>query len=72
MESKSVIILLVVILLSSSCKSKKLVETTKVDSVITVVQKVELAKRWALEIDPYLKIQVFSEGVQDSNIEDYI
>jgi len=43
MESKSVIVLLVVILLSSSCKSKKLVETTKVDSVITVVQKVELA-----------------------------
>jgi hypothetical protein len=43
MESKSVIILLVVILLSSSCKSKKLVETTKVDSVITLVQKVELA-----------------------------
>ena len=42
MESKSVIILLVVILLSS-CKSKKLVETTKVDSVITTVQKVELA-----------------------------
>jgi hypothetical protein len=34
---------MVVILLSSSCKSKKLVETTKVDSVITVVQKVELA-----------------------------
>ena len=43
MESKSITILLVVILLSSSCKSKKLVETTKVDSVITVVQKVELA-----------------------------
>ena len=43
MESKSVIVLLVVILLSSSCKSKKLVETTKVDSVITTVQKVELA-----------------------------
>jgi hypothetical protein len=43
MESKSVIILLVVILLSSSCKSKKLVETIKVDSVITLVQKVELA-----------------------------
>ena len=43
MESKSVTILLVVILLSSSCKSKKLIETTKVDSVITVVQKVELA-----------------------------
>ena len=42
MESKSITILLVVILLSSSCKSKKLVETTKVDSVITVVQKVEL------------------------------
>ena len=34
---------MVVILLSSSCKSKKLVETTKIDSVITVVQKVELA-----------------------------
>ena len=43
MESKSIIVLLVVILLSSSCKSKKLVETTKVDSVITLVQKVELA-----------------------------
>ena len=43
MESKSIIILLVVILLSSSCKSKKLVETTKVDSVITITQKVELA-----------------------------
>lgn len=43
MESKSVIVLMVVILLSSSCKSKKLVETTKVDSVITIVQKVELA-----------------------------
>lgn len=34
---------MVVILLLSSCKSKKLVETTNVDSVITVVQKVELA-----------------------------
>jgi hypothetical protein len=34
---------LVVIILSSSCKSKKLVETTKVDSVVTIVQKVELA-----------------------------
>jgi len=43
MESKSVIVLMVVILLSSSCKSKKLVETTKVDSVVTIVQKVELA-----------------------------
>ena len=43
MESKSIIVLMVVILLSSSCKSKKLVETTKVDSVITIVQKVELA-----------------------------
>jgi uncharacterized protein YcfL len=43
MESKSITILLVVILLLSSCKSRKLVETTKVDSVITVVQKVELA-----------------------------
>jgi hypothetical protein len=43
MEFKSIIILIVVILLSSSCKSKKLVETTKVDSVITIVQKLELA-----------------------------
>jgi hypothetical protein len=34
---------MVVILLLSSCKSKKLIETTKVDSVITLVQKVELA-----------------------------
>ena len=32
-----------VVILLSSCKSKKLVETTKVDSVITIVQKVELA-----------------------------
>ena len=43
MESKSIIVLMVVILLSSSCKSKKLIETTKVDSVITITQKVELA-----------------------------
>ena len=34
---------MVVILLLSSCKSKKLIETTKVDSVITTVQKVELS-----------------------------
>ena len=43
MVAKRIIFVLVVILLLSSCKSKKLVETTKVDSVITVVQKVELA-----------------------------
>jgi len=43
MVAKRIIFGLVVILLLSSCKSKKLVETTKVDSVITVVQKVELA-----------------------------
>ena len=43
MVAKRIIYVLVVILLLSSCKSKKLVETTKVDSVITVVQKVELA-----------------------------
>ena len=43
MVAKRIIFVLVVILLSSSCKSKKLVETTKVDSVITTVQKVELA-----------------------------
>lgn len=33
--------------------------------------KVEIAKRWALEIDPYLNIQIFSEGVHDSNIEEF-
>ena len=43
MVAKRIIFGLVVILLLSSCKSKKLVETTNVDSVITVVQKVELA-----------------------------
>jgi hypothetical protein len=43
MDANKIIYVLVVILLSSSCKSKKLVETTKVDSVITIVQKVELA-----------------------------
>ena len=43
MVAKRIIFGLVVILLLSSCKSKKLIETTKVDSVITVVQKVELA-----------------------------
>jgi len=43
MVAKRIILGLVVILLLSSCKSKKLIETTKVDSVITIVQKVELA-----------------------------
>ena len=43
MVAKRIIFVMVVILLLSSCKSKKLVETTKVDSVITTVQKVELA-----------------------------
>ena len=43
MVAKRIILGLVVIILLSSCKSKKLVETTNVDSVITVVQKVELA-----------------------------
>jgi hypothetical protein len=43
MVIKRIILGLVVILLLSSCKSKKLVETTKIDSVITTVQKVELA-----------------------------
>ena len=43
MVAKRIILGLVVILLLSSCKSRKLVETTKVDSVITTVQKVELA-----------------------------
>jgi len=44
MVAKRIILgLVVILLLSSSCKSKKLVETTKVDSVITITQKVELA-----------------------------
>jgi len=43
MDANKIIYVLVVILLLSSCKSKKLVETTKVDSVVTIVQKVELA-----------------------------
>ena len=43
MVAKRIIFVLVVILLLSSCKSKKLIETTKVDSVITTVQKVELS-----------------------------
>jgi hypothetical protein len=43
MVAKRIIFVLVVILLSSSCKSRKTIETTNVDSVITVVQKVELA-----------------------------
>ena len=43
MVAKRIIFVMVVILLLSSCKSKKLIETTKVDSVITTVQKVELS-----------------------------
>jgi len=43
MDAKRIILGLVIILLLSSCKSKKTIETTKVDSVITIVQKVELA-----------------------------
>ena len=43
MVAKRIIFVLVVIILLSSCKSRKLVENTKIDSVITVVQKVELA-----------------------------
>ena len=33
--------------------------------------KVEIAKRWALEIDPYLNIQVYAEGINNSNVEDF-
>ena len=43
MVAKRIIFVLVVILLLSSCKSKKTIETTKIDSVITIVNKVELA-----------------------------
>ena len=41
MESKRLIILMVVILLSS-CKSKKLVEVTKVDSVVNKIEQVQV------------------------------
>jgi len=33
--------------------------------------KVEIAKRWALEIDPYLNIQVFGEGIDTSNVGEF-
>ena len=35
------------------------------------LSKVLIAKRWALEIDPYLNIQVFNEGVNSNNVEDF-
>lgn len=35
------------------------------------LSKVVIAKRWALEIDPYLNIQVFEEGVTSNNVEDF-
>jgi hypothetical protein len=33
--------------------------------------KVEIARRWALEIDPYLNIEVFKEGLNENNIMDF-
>jgi hypothetical protein len=33
--------------------------------------KVEIARRWALEIDPYLNIEVFEEGLNENNITDF-
>lgn len=33
--------------------------------------KVEIAKRWALEIDPYLNIEIFDEGLNESNIQQF-
>jgi len=33
--------------------------------------KVEIAKRWALEIDPYLNIEVYDEGINASNVHDF-
>ena len=33
--------------------------------------KVEIAKRWALEIDPYLNIQVYGEGIDTSNVGEF-
>ena len=33
--------------------------------------KVAIAKRWALEIDPYLNIHVYDEGINTSNVSDF-
>ena len=33
--------------------------------------KVEIARRWALEIDPYLNIEVFKDGLNENNIKDF-
>jgi hypothetical protein len=33
--------------------------------------KVEIARRWALEIDPYLNIEIFEEGLNENNIKDF-
>lgn len=35
------------------------------------MRKVEIAKRWAVEIDPYLNIEIFPEGINESNIESF-
>lgn len=33
--------------------------------------KVEIAKRWALEIDPYLNIEIFEDGLNEFNIQEF-
>lgn len=33
--------------------------------------KVEIARRWALEIDPYLNIEIFDKGLNEFNIKDF-
>lgn len=37
----------------------------------TGLPKVEIAKRWALEIDPYLNIEIFDEGINEFNVKDF-
>jgi len=33
------------------------------------MRKVEIAKRWAVEIDPYIRIETFPEGVNENNLD---
>ena len=42
MDTKRLILLISVVILLSSCKSKKLVEVTKVDSVVNKIEQVEV------------------------------
>jgi tRNA threonylcarbamoyladenosine dehydratase len=35
------------------------------------VSKTELARRWILEIDPFMEIEVFEEGINENNVDDF-